>query len=173
MSSRPLTPPYVPFGIRRFNRISAETRTGQGYCSILPVRVFCLRLPLKELLFPPIASNPYESFRIGAPPIREFRAESNSLLESSESSIASICTYECGDEATRPISASLSSCLLSRSSPASPGCRPSHSPSPSGHFCPDCGKSVLSVWLWLSSRTLHVLECRLHSFPSLTQNPET
>ena len=143
MSSRPLTPPYVPFGIRRFNRISTETRTGQGCCSILPVRVFCLRLPLRESLFPPIASNPYESFRIGAPPIRGFRAESNYLLGSSESSIVSICTYGCGVEATYPNPALLSSCSLSRSSPAIPRCRPLHSPSPSGHFCRMSGKSVL------------------------------
>ena len=40
------TPPRnVPFGTTRFNRISAETRTGQGYCSIPPVRVFCWRSP--------------------------------------------------------------------------------------------------------------------------------
>ena len=44
LSPRPLTPPCVPFGTRRFNRISAETRTGQGCCSIQPVRVFLLRL---------------------------------------------------------------------------------------------------------------------------------
>ena len=34
---------------RRFNRISAETRTGQGCCSIRPVRVFCWRLPFAHL----------------------------------------------------------------------------------------------------------------------------
>ncbi len=36
----------VPFGTRRFNRISAQTRTGLGYCSILPVRVFCFEIAL-------------------------------------------------------------------------------------------------------------------------------
>ena len=40
-SFRGTPPPCIPFGTRRFNRISAETRTGQGYCSIRPVRVFC------------------------------------------------------------------------------------------------------------------------------------
>lgn len=34
----------VPFGTGRCNPISTETRTGQGYCSIRPVRVFLLRL---------------------------------------------------------------------------------------------------------------------------------
>ena len=34
----------VPFGTSWFDRTSAETRTGQGYCSIRPVRVFLLRL---------------------------------------------------------------------------------------------------------------------------------
>ncbi|WP_231586979.1 hypothetical protein, partial [Paenibacillus sp. E194] len=45
MSSRPLTPPYVPFGIRRFNRLSAideGARTEQGSHNILPVRAFRL-----------------------------------------------------------------------------------------------------------------------------------
>lgn len=41
---RPVTPPSIPscipFGIQRFNRICAKTRTGQGYCNIRPVRVF-------------------------------------------------------------------------------------------------------------------------------------
>ena len=146
MSSRPLTPPCVRFRTRRFNRISAETRTGQGYCSIPPVRVCCLRLLLRESLSPLIASNPYESFHSCMPPIPGFQAEVDSLLWSLESSIVSICTYECGGEATYPNPASLSSCSLSRSSPAIPGCRPLHSPSLSGHFCPGCGKSVLSVW---------------------------
>ena len=45
----------------------------------------------------------------------------------------------------------LSSCSLSRSSSASPGCRLLRSPSLSGHFCRMSGKSVLSVWPWLSS----------------------
>ena len=40
-SFRGTPPPCVPFGTRRFNRISAETRIGQGYCNIRPVRVFC------------------------------------------------------------------------------------------------------------------------------------
>ena len=49
MSDPSLTPPCVPFGTRPFNRMSAETRTGQGYCSILPVRVFfvIVRMELK------------------------------------------------------------------------------------------------------------------------------
>ncbi|MCC3381259.1 hypothetical protein ACFQ5D_16610 [Paenibacillus farraposensis] len=45
MSSRPLTPPYVPFGIRRFNRLSAvgeDARTVQGSHNILPVQAFRL-----------------------------------------------------------------------------------------------------------------------------------
>ena len=116
MSSRPLTPPYVPFGIRRFNRISAETRTGQGCCSIPPVRVFCLRLLLRELLSPPIASNPYESFHSCTPPIREFQAEPDSLFWSSGSSIASICTYGCDVEAIYPIPACCAiACWMMRS----------------------------------------------------------
>lgn len=30
---------------RRFNHKSAETRTGQGFCNVPPVRVFCFGLP--------------------------------------------------------------------------------------------------------------------------------
>ena len=41
MSDRPPAPPCVQFGTRRFNRISAETRTGPGCYNIRPVRVFC------------------------------------------------------------------------------------------------------------------------------------
>ena len=72
-------------------------------------------------------------------------SERVSFLFSSGLSIASRCKHGISVLATRPISASLSSCSLSRSSPAIPGCRPLHSPSLSGHFCPDCGKSVLSA----------------------------
>ena len=46
----------LPFGTRRFNRISAQTRTGLGYCSILPVRVFLSRLPFVHDRSSPCAS---------------------------------------------------------------------------------------------------------------------
>ena len=173
MSSRPLTPPCVPFGTRRFNRISAQTRTGQGCCSIRPVRVFCLRLLSRELLSPTIANSLCESCRICRQPNPGCLAESDSLLSSLVASIASRCSSGICVAASRPIPASLSSCSLSRSSQAIPGCRLLRSPSLSGHFCRMSGKSVLSVWPWLSSRTSRVLECRLHSYPSLTQSPET
>ena len=42
--SHPFFKSPIPFGTGWFNRISAETRTGQGYCSIQPVQVFLLRL---------------------------------------------------------------------------------------------------------------------------------
>ena len=42
--SHPFFKSPIPFGTGWVNRISAETRTGQGYCSIQPVRVFLLRL---------------------------------------------------------------------------------------------------------------------------------
>ena len=151
MSSRPLTPPCVPFGTRRFNRISAQTRTGQGCCSIRPVRVFCLRLLSRELLSPTIANSLCESCRICRQPNPGCLAESDSLLSSLVASIASRCSSGICVAASRPIPASLSSCSLSRSSQAIPRCRLLRSPSLSGHFCRMSGKSVLSVWPWLSS----------------------
>ena len=173
MSSRPLTPPCVPFGTRRFNRISVLARTVSGYCSIQHGRVFLLRaLPVQSALLH-IASILCEFLPPSMPVLSALPASSNSLLWFWASSIVSKYTSGTGGEATCPIPASLSSCSRSRSSPAIPGCRPLHSPSPFGHFCPDCGKSVLSVWPWLSSRTLRAPECRLHSCPSLTQSPET
>ena len=173
MSSRPLTPPCVPFGTRRFNRISALARTVSGYCSIQHGRVFLLRdLPVRSAS-QHIANMPFEFLLLSMPFLSALPALSSSLLWFWASSIVSRYTSETSGGATRPIFASLSSCLLSRSSPAIPGCRPLRSPSLSGHSCPDCGKSVLSVWPWLSSRTLRVLECRLHSFPSQAQSPET
>ena len=173
MSSRPLTPPCVPFGTRRFNRISAFARTVLGYCSIQHGRVFLLRvLPVQSAL-PRISNTPCEFLPQSMPVLSALPALPNSPLWFWVSSTVSRCTFGNGGEATRPTFASLSSCSLSRSSPAIPRCRPLHSPSPSGHFCPVCGKSALLVWLWLSSRTLHALECRPHSCPSLTQSPET
>ena len=160
MSSRPLTPPCVPFGTRRFNRISARTRTGQGCCSIPPLRVFLLRLPSGRDHSLPCASRLCGNCLQPSPVTPVFLIVLGSLLLSLVSSIVSRCSICIGGEATRPISASLSSCLLFRSSPAIHGCRFSHSPSLSGHFCPDCGKSVLSVWPWLSSRTLRALTGR-------------
>ena len=173
MSSRPLTPPCVPFGTRRFNRISALARTVSGYCSIQHGRVFLLRaLPVQSAL-PHIASTPCEFLPPSMPVLSARPALLDSLFWFWVSSIASRCTCVSGGEATYPTPALLSSCSLSRSSPAIHGCRPLHSASHYGHFCPDCGKSVLSIWPWPSSRTLRALECRLHSCPSLTQSPET
>ena len=164
MSSRPPTPPCVPFGTRRFNRISARTRTGPGYSCIPPVRVFPLRLPFGHDRSLPCASRLSGNYSPTRPAIPVSPASSGSAPSFWVSSIVSRYSTCSGGEATHPIFASLSSCLLSRSSPAIPGCRLLRSPSPSGHFCPDCGKSALSVWPWLSSRTLRVLECRPHSY---------
>ena len=50
-SSRPLTPPCVPFGTRRLGSISARTRIGQGCCSVRPVRVFHLSWSFSEYHF--------------------------------------------------------------------------------------------------------------------------
>ena len=173
MSSRPLTPPCVPFGTRRFNRISAETRTGQGCCNIPPVRVFLLRLPSGHDRSSPCANKLSDNCSPPMPAIPVFPVASGFLPSFWVSSIVSRYSTYNGGEATRPISASLSSYSRSQSSPTIPGCRLSHSPSLSGHFCPGCGKSTLSVWPWLSSRTLRAHECRPHSCPSLAQSPET
>ena len=145
MSSRPLTPPCVPFGTRRFNRISARTRTSQECCSIPPVRVFLLRLPFGHDYSLPCASRLCGNCLQPSPATPVFLIVLGSLLWSLVSSIVSRCSICIGGEATYPIPASLSSCLLSRSSPASPGCRPLHSPSLFGHFCRMSGKSVLLV----------------------------
>ena len=151
MSSRPLTPPCVPFGTRRFNRISALARTVSGYCSIQHGRVFLLRdLPVQSAS-QHIANMPFEFLLLSMPFVSALPALSSSLLWFWASSIVSRYTFETSGGATRPICASLSSCSLSRSSPAIPGCRLLRSPSLSGHFCRMSGKSVLSVWPWLSS----------------------
>ena len=173
MSSRPPTPPYVPFGIRRFNRISALARTVSGYCSILLGRALSLRDPLALLALQNFSSTLFELSELSTLFLLALQAWSNSPFGFLASSIVSKCTYGFVASATHPTFALLSSCLQSRSNPAIHGCRLLHLPSLSGHFCPDYGKSVLSVWLWLSSRTLRVLECRLHSCPSLTKSPET
>ena len=160
MRSRPLTPPCIRFRTRRFNRISARTRTGQGCCSIPPVRVFLLRLPSGRDHSSPCASRLCGNCLQPSPATPVSPIVLGSLLWSLVSSTVSRCSICIGGEATCPILASLSSCLLPRSSPAIHGCRPLHSPSPFGHFYPDCGKSVLSVWPWLSSRTLRALTGR-------------
>ena len=154
MGSRPPTPPYVPFGIRRFNRISAETRTGQGCCSILPVRVFLLRLLAGHDRSLPCASRLFDNCSPPKPAIPVFPVASDFLPSFWVSSTVSRCSICIGGVTIRPILALLSSCLLFRSSPTIPGCRPLRSPSPFGHFCPDCGKSVLlssSVALYMIS----------------------
>ena len=57
---RSFTPTYVPFGVRRFNQISARARTVSGYCSIQHGRAFLLRvLPVRSAL-PHIANTPFE-----------------------------------------------------------------------------------------------------------------
>ena len=157
MSSRPLTPPCVPFGTRRFNRISARTRTGQGCCSIPPVRVFHLRLRSGHDHSLPCANRLCGNCLQPSPATPVSLIMLGPLLWSLVSSIVSRCSICIGGGANRPIPALFSSCSLSRSNQAIPGGRPLHSPSPFGHFCPDCGKSVLSVWPWLSSRTLRAL----------------
>ena len=173
MSSRPPMPPCIRFRTRRLNRISALARTVSGYYSIQHGRVFLLKDLLAQSALPHIASKLFEFLPLSMPVFLALPALSNSLLWFSASSIVSKCTFGSDGEGTRPIFALFSSYSLSRSSPAIPGCRLLQSPLPFGHFCPDCGKSVLSVWPWLSSRTLRVLECRSHSFPSQAQSPET
>ena len=173
MSPRPLTPPCVPTGTRRFNRISAETRTGQGYCSIQPVRVFLSRLPVAHGHFLPCASRLSGNCLPPTPATLVCPVESGSLLSFWASSIVSRYSIGTFCAAIRPTFALLSSYLQSRSNQASPGCRPLPSASPLGHFCPDCGKSALSALPWLSSRTLHE-PGRIRPFaPSLVQSPET
>lgn len=83
------------------------------------------------------------------------------------------CSTGTFSAAIHPIFASLSSCSQFRSNQASPGCRLLPSASPLGHFCPDCGKSVLSALLWLSSRTLRGPGHIRPFSPSLVQSPET
>ena len=116
MSSRPLTPPCVRFRTRRFNRISAETRTGQGCCSILPVRVFLLRSLSGHDRSLPCASSPSGNCSPPMPAIPVFPISLGFRLSSWVSSIVSRYSFCSDGEATHPISALLSSCSLSRSS---------------------------------------------------------
>ena len=78
MSDRPPTPPCVRFRTRRFNRISAETRTGQGYYSIRPVRVFLLKWRGLPWFFPIYANILYGSNHTGMPPIPGLRVSTGS-----------------------------------------------------------------------------------------------
>ena len=173
MSPRPLTPPRIPFGTGWFNRISAGTRTGQGYCSIQPVRVFLLRLLAVHGHSLPCASRLSGNCLPPTPAIPVCPIESGSLPSFWASSIVSRYSIGTFCAAIRPTFASLSSYLQSRSNQASPGCRPLPSASRIGHFCPDCGKSALSALPWLSSRTSHE-PGRIRPFaPSLMQSPET
>ena len=129
MSSRPLTPPCVPFGTRRFNRISALARTVSGYCSIQHGRVFPLRdLPVQSAL-QHIANMPFAFSPLSMPFLSALPALSSSLLWSLVSSIVSRYTSGTYGLATCPTLASSSSCSLSQSSPAISGCRPLRSPS--------------------------------------------
>ena len=116
MNSRPPTPPYVPFGIRRFNRISARTRTGQGCCSILPVRVFLLRSLSGHDRSLPCASSPSGNYSPPMLAIPVFPVASSCSLWSWVSSTVSRYSFCSDGEAAHPISALLSSCSLSRSS---------------------------------------------------------
>ena len=173
MSDRPPTPPCVPFGTRRFNRISAQTRTGLGYCSILPVRVFLSRLPVAHGHFLPYASRLSGNCLPPTPATLVCPVESGSLLSFWASSIVSRYSIGTFCAAIRPTFASLSSYLQSRSNQASPGCKPIPSASRIGHFCPDCGKSALSALPWLSSRTLRGPGHIRPFAPSLVQSPKT
>ena len=110
------TPPCVPFGTRRFNRISAETRTGQGYCSIRPVRVFLLKWRGLPWLFPTYANILYGSNHTGMPPIPGLRVSTGSSPSSSAASTASRCTYGSGGAAIHPSSSSCFAYLQFQSS---------------------------------------------------------
>ena len=139
---RPLTPPCVRFRTRRFNRISAGTRTCRISYNIRLVRV-------SRLLWNAVKSD----FRLHSSSLSHTPICTHNILECPKSSDygflleapSIVSRYIPGNDvsAIHPTGSSVFSCLLSQNTPASPGCRLLHSPSPCGHFCPDCGKSAL------------------------------
>ena len=140
MSSRPLTPPYVPFGIRRFNRLSAidaSARTGQGSHNTLPVRAFRLLQSGSALHFRLFPSSPALYSPIGRPATPVSPAFAGSAPSFVVSSIASRCTSAFVFAAIRSSVAGFASCPLRKSSRSSREYKPSRSPSPAGLSCLD------------------------------------
>ena len=92
---RPLTPPCVPFGTRRFNRLSASfefARTSVGYSCILLVRAFRLLWNILVLGFLLFASNLAGGSPTDRPGLARYRVFLSSSLWSLVSSIVSRCT---------------------------------------------------------------------------------
>ncbi len=150
-----------------------HARTVRGYSCILAVRAFPLRWPFEYDHSLPCANRPFDNC---SPPLLatlEFPTESGSLPASLVSSIVSRYSTDIGGAASHPISVMLPLCSQFRSNQASLACRHLLSPLRSVSFCLACGKSALSAWLWLSSRTLRGHGCILRCAPSLTQSPET
>ena len=112
MNSRPLTPPYIPFGIRRFNLLSTVTRTCWIYQNIRPVRVFHLLLNDSELLFLLFSNSQGEycpTCRLGFPVSLISLGFS---LSSPASSTVSRYTSGCGTEASHSNLSWFPSCWL-------------------------------------------------------------
>lgn len=131
MSSRPLTPPYVPFGIRRFNRLSAidaSARTGQGSHSTLPVRAFCLLQSDSILHFRLSASSPVLCSPIGKPATPVLLTFAGFAPSFEASSTVSKCTCASVFVAIHSSFVGFVSCLLHRSIQSSHECRLTHFP---------------------------------------------
>ena len=97
MSSRPLTPPCVPFGTRRFNRISASyesARIGPESHSIRLVRAFRLLWNISESHFRLFSNSRDVCFPTGKPGILGYSISLGSVSLFSASSIVSRYTSE-------------------------------------------------------------------------------
>ncbi len=148
MSSRPLTPPYVPFGIQRFNRLSAivvDARTVQGSHNTLPVRAFRMLWSETAPGYRQLASIPSVYFPMGRPATPVSPASAGFAPSFSASSNLSRCTCASAFAAIHSSFAGFASCWLHRNSRSIRECRPSRSPSPAGRFCLAFGSLALSI----------------------------
>jgi hypothetical protein len=149
LNSRPLTPPCVPFGTRRFNRLSAiceDARIVQGNHNIPPVRAFRSLSTAVKPHFQQCASSPVGNCPIGMPATPVFLISLSSVPLFSASSIASRCTCGIFFAAIHSSFAKSASCPPHNSSQAIREYRPLPSPSPCVRSCLDCGGSVLSTF---------------------------
>ena len=151
MSGRPLTPPYVRFRIRRFNRISAETRTARISCNIRLVRVFHLLEPNARLRVSRSASRLFANMLLHTLATLVRLVSSGFLFFCAFSSTVSICTCGFFVSAIRPSLRGFSLFGRFRSSLSSRSQSVSVSRTLRIFSFPGCVMSVLSVSLWLSS----------------------
>ena len=130
MSSRPLTPPCIPFGTRRFRplKCNVSARTGPGCHNIRLGRAVCLLFNMLTPGFPISSSSPVWNFPIGMPATSVLPIYTDFEPLFWVSSIVSRCTCGIFFSATHSRSALSASCPLYGNSQSIHEYRPSRFP---------------------------------------------